>query len=63
MGKIIITYDDSCEMLRIENGTDCIFEGNEMDFERDAKNIKKFLEDCGLSVDIMEIPYEEWEYE
>ena len=59
--KIIITKDTSCEMLRIEkeNG-ECLFEGNETDFDRSAESFERLFKKVGLETQIIEKDYDEW---
>ena len=60
MMKIKITEDRSSEMLRIECGDKCLFEGNYWDFDRCGKSFKELFENMGLQVELEEKDYDFW---
>jgi len=58
---ILITQDNSCEMLRIETvGGKHLFEGNESDFDRDGDSFQKMFERIGLKVKKINKDYDDW---
>lgn len=61
--KIIakITTDKKTEMIKIEDEEgNCLFYGNEWDFNRDAKTFKNLFEKLGVKTEIVEKAFEEW---
>ena len=49
-------------MIKIENDKgECLFYGNEWDFNRDAKTFKTLFEKLGVKTKIVEKAYDEWE--
>lgn len=58
--KIIITADESCEMIKIEKEGNELFYGNETDFNRDAETFEELFKSLGVETVIIKKPYSEW---
>ncbi len=61
MSKIIITYDDDCEMLSICNDKGSIFYGNYWDMNRDGKSLAKLFKKIGIDAEAIEKDFDDWD--
>jgi hypothetical protein len=56
-----ITTDTNCEMIKIEDDKgNCLFYGNQSDFNRDAKTFKTLFEKLDVKTEVIEKYYDEW---
>ena len=58
--KIIITYDNNCEMMKIDKGEKCLFCGNYWDFKSDPFDLKNLFQLLGFQI---ELNYKEYQDE
>lgn len=59
--KIIITEDQNCDMIKIENEKgNCAIYGNYWDINRTGQSFLQLFKDLGIEVELVEKPFDEW---